>query len=246
VSDKGYIALSRGFFDHQIFADEPFTEREAFQWMIFEAAWKARRVRRGNFVFNLNRGEFAHSERFMATAWQWSRSKVSRFLIKLVKDGMIEKKSNREATHITVCNYDKYQGGRTSKRATTEPRPNHDRTKLEPLNHLTNKPEEEARAANAAANASKYIFEGAVIKLNRENYSRWKNANQNLPLDSVLSARDDWLSTLPTDHPTRKNWFVATSTWLSNKNTAAGLRLSAELSAAAKARPLTGYGDPKL
>jgi hypothetical protein len=164
-------------------------------------------------------------------------------------DAMLHVKPTRDATHITICNYNKNQNPRRSSRQTDDAQTDELATQtrtIKPLNHLTSKPKEEARAANAAANASKYIFEGAVIKLNRENYSRWKNANQNLPLDSVLSARDDWLSTLPTDHPTRKNWFVATSTWLSNKNTAAGLRLSAELSAAAKARPLTGYGDPKL
>ena len=162
MSDRGYIAVARGFFEHPIFANEPFTEREAFQWMVFEAAWKARKVRRGNSVFDLKRGEFAHSERFMADAWQWSRSKVTRFLSKLVKGGMIERKSNHEASHITVCNYDKYQNSRTTDRATTEPRPNHDRTKLEPLNKLNQEKDKHASRADEPERKPIEAFEGVL------------------------------------------------------------------------------------
>lgn len=143
MTEGGYIAIARGFFDHPVFACDPFTEREAFQWLLFEAAWKARTVRRGNTVFELRRGELAHSERFMAEAWQWSRSKVTRFLKKLIENRMIERKSNHDASHIIVCNYDKYQNPRTTKRATSEPPANHQRTKLEEGNQVTNKPKKE-------------------------------------------------------------------------------------------------------
>ena len=38
MSERGVFALDRGIFDHLAFADEAFTEREAWAWLIAEAA----------------------------------------------------------------------------------------------------------------------------------------------------------------------------------------------------------------
>jgi hypothetical protein len=151
-TERGFIAVYRGYFDHPIFAKEPFTEREAFQWMIMEAEHEGRRVRRGRAVVMLSRGQFCHSLRFMATAWKWkSISRVSRFLEKLKNDTMIETETGQETTQVTICNYDKYQGRRNTKQNNNET-PNGtlaersrdaDETLAEqtkPLNHLNTEP----------------------------------------------------------------------------------------------------------
>lgn len=141
MADRGYVAISRWFFDHPIFAAEALTEREAFQWMIMEAAWEPRRVRRGRVVIDLGRGEFAHSIRFMATAWKWSEAHVRRFLKKLKSDGMLTIQPTHDVTHVTVCNYEKFQNPRRTddaqSDAQTDAGATRERRKLEPLNHLT-------------------------------------------------------------------------------------------------------------
>ncbi len=151
-TDRGFIALYRGFFDHPMFKAEPLTEREAFVWLLMEAEHNGRRVRRGSHVVALSRGELCHSIRFMAKAWKWpSSSRVVRVLKKWENETAIVVKTEHETTHITICNYDKYQGRRNSKQNTNETengseadqRQNSNGSAAEqtkPLNHLTTEP----------------------------------------------------------------------------------------------------------
>lgn len=105
----GVFAVARGVFDHPLFANEPYSEREAWLWLVSEAAWKPRRVRVRNGVVDLQRGQLAHATRFMAAKWQWSEARVRRFLTRLKSDAMIDAHSDAHATLITICKYDEYQ-----------------------------------------------------------------------------------------------------------------------------------------
>jgi hypothetical protein len=105
----GVFAISRGVFEHPCFAPEPFTEREAWIWLIGEAAWRDKRIRVGKSIIQLKRGECAFSMRFMAGKWRWSESRVRRFLKRLKIDAMIDARSDAHATHITICKYNEYQ-----------------------------------------------------------------------------------------------------------------------------------------
>lgn len=111
MSERGFFAVDRGVWDHPIFADEPFSEREAFLWLVGEAAFKPRRARVGSVVFELDRGQLAASLRFMAAKWHWSEARVRRYLARLKKDEMIDAKTDAGATQLTICNYDRYQAG---------------------------------------------------------------------------------------------------------------------------------------
>lgn len=109
MSERGVFAMDRGWFDHPVFADEPYTEREAWAWLISESAWKGRTRRIGNVVVELKRGQVAASLRFMGEKWGWHYSKVVRFLAKLAAETMCETASEQGITVITICNYNKYQ-----------------------------------------------------------------------------------------------------------------------------------------
>lgn len=110
----GVFAVSRGVFDHPSFAPEPYTEREAWLWLIGDAAWKPHKRRAGRVIVDLKRGQTAHATRFLATKWKWSEARVRRFLNRLKIDAMVELQATRETTQITICNYDKYAfDGRT-------------------------------------------------------------------------------------------------------------------------------------
>lgn len=143
---SGYIAIQRGLLNHPAFKKEPFTEREAWIWLIEEAAWKPKTVRVGDALFSLNRGELAHACRYMAKAWGWHHLRVWRFLQRLEKRSMIETLAERDATHITICNYDKYQSPRNADETPSETLVKHSRNKEEPLNHLTKEDDDDAGA----------------------------------------------------------------------------------------------------
>ena len=57
-------------------------------------------------------------------------------------------------------------------------------------------------------------FTGKVIRLNEKDYTRWKNAYQNIPnLNAYLMSRDEWLSReAKPDH--RNRWFLSTAAYL--------------------------------
>lgn len=106
---SGVFAVSRNLFEHDFFAAEKLTEREAWIWLIGEAAWKGRRVRAGKARVDLKRGQCAFSVRFMAEAWGWSKSRVHRFLERLEGESMIGTAAGQGVTVITICKYDEYQ-----------------------------------------------------------------------------------------------------------------------------------------
>lgn len=106
---SGTVNISRGIWSDTAFKDQPFTEREAFMWMVMEASWKPREKRVGSVVVHLERGQLASSIRFMAEAWNWQKSTVDRFLKRLENRDMIGTSSGTGVTVITVCKYNDYQ-----------------------------------------------------------------------------------------------------------------------------------------
>ena len=52
---RGLYTISRAVFDHPAFKQEPFTEREAWVWLIGEAQWKNNRKRIAGKVFESER-----------------------------------------------------------------------------------------------------------------------------------------------------------------------------------------------
>jgi len=108
---SGTVNIARDLFEHGVFKDEPFSEREAWVWMIMAARWKSGTVRVGDFVVELARGEFAASVRFMAGAWDWTAAKVQRYLERLKKMEMICVKTDTGVSVVSICNYEKFQNG---------------------------------------------------------------------------------------------------------------------------------------
>jgi hypothetical protein len=114
MSEKGTFVVDRGFFEHPRFAREPFTEREAWLWLVSEAAFKPHARRIGSTEITLQRGQLAASLRFMAERWQWPEASVRRFLTKLKglppkTDALIDAASDAGITVVTICKYDVYQ-----------------------------------------------------------------------------------------------------------------------------------------
>ena len=109
MSELGVFAVDRGIFTDPDFADEPFTEREAFMWLVSEAAWKDHARRGSSGRVELRRGEVCHSVRFMAEAWKWSKSRVDRFMKRAILRGMLSCENRDNNQVYLVCNYNKFQ-----------------------------------------------------------------------------------------------------------------------------------------
>jgi hypothetical protein len=146
---SGTVNISRDIFEHGVFKDEPLTEREAWMWMVMQARWKPATYRAGDFVVNLDRGQFAASIRFMAKAWDWSAPKVQRFVERLKKMEMICVKTDTGVSVVTVCNYAKFQA--TQQEADTGPIQDRYRTDTEKKKDVIREEgkEEEVRGASA-------------------------------------------------------------------------------------------------
>lgn len=102
-------AMKRGWQASEVFGDAPFSERDAWAWIVEEARWKDGVVNVLGKPVKLKRGQLSHSVRFMADKWKWSKTTVARYLEKLELWGMIKTDSGTGQNIITVCNYNEYQ-----------------------------------------------------------------------------------------------------------------------------------------
>ena len=92
---KGYVAIHRKTWESPHFRDEPFSEREAWFWMIAQACWRRKTIRGIGSTITLERGQFCHSIRFLAKRWKWTAAKTQRFLGRLKTDTLIDTANDR-------------------------------------------------------------------------------------------------------------------------------------------------------
>ncbi len=125
MANVGWIGLHRKITEHWLFPQfRIFSEFEAWLYLLLQANFSDSKLKDGNVIFTIKRGEILTSEKKLGIVWLWDRNKVRRFLNILQKDGMIFKKSSTKFTIITICKYDNYQDFRT----TDEQRMNNKRT----------------------------------------------------------------------------------------------------------------------
>lgn len=105
-----WVRVQTSIFDHELFQAEPLTEREAWLWLISNAAWKTTRHRVGTDMHEVPAGSLFVTLRKLQTAWKWkSDYRVRSFLKLLEKEEMIVSETNAGKTQITICNYSHYQ-----------------------------------------------------------------------------------------------------------------------------------------
>jgi hypothetical protein len=63
--------MSRNWQDHDLFAGDEFSRRDAWAWLIANAAWKPTKTRIKGTSITLERGEMCFSVRFLAEKWGW-------------------------------------------------------------------------------------------------------------------------------------------------------------------------------
>lgn len=106
---SGYVKTHRSIFSHDLFAGDEFSRRDAWLWLIANAAWKPHRVRHKCSMIEIGRGQLPGSRKHLASVWGWGEQRVRTFLAQLLNEGMITAASNQQLTIITICNYAKFQ-----------------------------------------------------------------------------------------------------------------------------------------
>lgn len=208
-----YYLLYRGWHSHPMFGRDPFCRRSAWTWMIEAAAFAPHEIQVGGHPFRLERGQFCHSLRFMATAWRWDLRKVQRFLNHLKSCRAIATASATGTatgqTVVTILNYSRFQAAPKDEIATANA------TDADAKVPQRIKKEKEGK--------NNYAFSGRVIRLSKRDYDTWASAYPHIAdLRAALQSRDDYLATL--DEITRKKWFPTTSRWLQTENEKAAQR----------------------
>lgn len=104
---SGWIKIHREIAGHWIFQDA-----EKFKWwidMLFLASYEDNKTLVKNQITEIKRGQFIGSISFFMKRWDVSKNRVINFLRLLQSDGMIDKKTDKNVTLITICNYESYQ-----------------------------------------------------------------------------------------------------------------------------------------
>lgn len=193
--------MQRGWLDNVVLAGEPYCRRAAWIWLIENAAWRDTVVKIDGKPVTLERGELSFSERYLAEAWRWPRSRVHRFLTELATWGMIRPRSARDQNSdhhtdrlqniLALCNYRKYQDGVTVSAPQLEPSPNHLRTISEPKKKEVKKEEEDssAVATESGARAKRAGKPSLEVRL-----EEWKPAEKHYQLAEQKGRDYEWVA----------------------------------------------------
>lgn len=214
MSERGVFAVDRGVWDHPMFQSrEPFTRREAWLWLVSEATWRRKAVLVDGKRVVLERGQLAHSIRFLADKWGWSKSAVARFFDALRTDTMIDTQPGHGVSIITICKYNQYQRvslpDRDASGTETGTQAGHERDKEEGRKDKEEDSEANASGAGAPPEAAAPVYtdskhelwgEGVAILVQmdvpvesaRKNIGRWLRDFKDdvLVLGAIQRARD--------------------------------------------------------
>ena len=122
--NNGWIKLHRQLQDCYLWEDKPFNQGCAWVDLLLMANHKDTTIMFDGKPMHVGMGSFVTSTRKLSERWGWSRGKITRFLVSLKNEGMIEYEVNTKRTAITIVNYSKFQDTQT----TDEPQTSHRRT----------------------------------------------------------------------------------------------------------------------
>ena len=110
---RGWIRLHRKTRDHWLWDNKEVKSKfEAWIDLLMMASHKERSIYIKDQLVTIKRGEVCCSLNAFAKRWKWSTGKVRRFISVLKTDTMVVQRTTRVATHLSICNYDTYQGER--------------------------------------------------------------------------------------------------------------------------------------
>lgn len=117
----GFCLAHRAAWDNPVFRN--LLEAGIWNWMYQTCVWKDTQVRMNGCVFPLKRGQLVTTISFISKGFGLSPQSTRTFLKNLENQQMINTRTNKQATIITICNYDKFQdlNEATNKRVNKRP-----------------------------------------------------------------------------------------------------------------------------
>lgn len=168
------FGVDRSIWEHPDFPDEPFSQREAWLWLVSAAAYQEKRIRGPRGQVKLLRGEFCFSVRFLAEKWLWSKSRVDRFIAMLSKRDMVRDVVRDKNKVYSINNYNKFQIVKAPKRDTLRDVDREEsgttagqqRDKEKDIEDIEDSKLKRARSVNTDASAAVLIFNETAAALN--------------------------------------------------------------------------------
>ncbi len=112
-----FLRLARSFFEHELWREpREFSKAEAWLWLLQRAQITDQDVWHGSQCLNLRKGELVAPVRELAKRWNWSHSRVVRFLDWLRKRDMIGTRLETGKTVVLLKNYGVFNNGRDTNR----------------------------------------------------------------------------------------------------------------------------------
>lgn len=200
----------RGWLDSEVWGDAPYSEREAWSWMIGEASFDKRVKNISGMPVKIERGQFSASIRFMSKKFKWSTGKVQRYLKKLQRWKMIEKQTETDTAQniITICNYCKYQNKKGKSDTHTDTPPDtgaiHPRTQT----RIPSNPSSPSNINREKAIRSLQEFENHPLD---EHYKAW--FEKNCPMIDRFEKRDAMVRWCRAKGKSYKDYWSALQDW---------------------------------
>ena len=186
----GWIKIYRELADHWLAQD-----LQKLGWwtiLLLRVNHEDKKVLSGNQLIELKRGQIVASLSYLAELWKTSKRTAERFLELLEKEEMVRRCTRQKVTILTICNYESYQGGDTTRCADTcaDDAPMTRRWVSETKNEKECK-----EIINNNTNAHTYTREQEFIRRYREE-AQWPTACLVLHLKSVEECErlfDRWI-----------------------------------------------------
>lgn len=202
----GYIKLYRDIQTHWLWADKPFSKGQAWIDLLMMANHEEAKIIIGNEIITIERGCLITSEVKLAERWGWSRTKVREFLNLLIKDQMIDKKSDNKKTWVKILNYDIWQNSETAKIQQIEQQKNSKKTAEKHQKNTNNNNKNVKNDKNVNKDIYIVLFEfwnsqNIIVhkKLTDKMKTKLKSALKNYSEDDIKKAISNYSTILHSD-----------------------------------------------
>ena len=193
--------MHRGWMDHPAFKGGPYSQREAWCWLIEHANYGPGQFLCDGTIHDIPRGSVATRYRALAREWQWSVNRVIRGLEVMKTCSMVDVKTEQGFVLITLCNYERYQAEPADGGTATEQQRNSNGTATD-----TKQRREERKKGRRKGGVT-------LDSLEVSHVSEWAATNiWGVNQEAALARfKDYWRST---NKPPLKDWTAGFRNWL--------------------------------
>lgn len=173
---KRWIRVNVDVFEHDVLQGGPFSKREAWLWLIANAAWHEKTIYHKGKRITLQPGDILAGRKFLAETWGWSEKSVRGFVGQCIAENMlVEGQSKGHYANVyTIVNYEKFQCARqdgASAGASQGPEPPVERARPAPSSPVL--PEEDNNLGSSTTPRASEISEEIKIFGNDEKRKDW-------------------------------------------------------------------------